>query len=70
MSDLHPCFPTPESSIPSGAPVHTLGLKSHCHDGRHVVAKPSWLEPYHEPGDYASLSELLRGVVPAGKVSA
>lgn len=50
--------------------AHRLDLQSLDGSGDLVGAPPSWLEPYHEPGDYTSLSELLRGVVPAGKVDA
>ena len=51
-------------------PSHRLALRSLIEPEANAHAIPEWLEPYHEPGDYTSLSELLRGVVPAGKVDA
>lgn len=46
--------------------VHDIDLRSEFDPGLGVCARPAWLEPYHEPGDYQTLDELLRGVVPAG----
>jgi hypothetical protein len=52
----------------NGETAYSLELRGD--DGMPCIYPASCLEPYHEPGDFATLSELLRGVVPAGKVDA
>lgn len=67
------------STCPGGAPhvagwcwcaeglpeVHELDIVGY--GGSPVAYPPSYLEPYHEPGDFQSLAELLRSLkgVPA-----
>lgn len=61
---------------PSVVDFHKQSTKELVHElevhvaGMPVLAEPNALEPYHEPGDYQTLSELLRGVVPAAKEDA
>lgn len=50
--------------------VHLLTLVVDANPDWPITAPPAWLEPYHEPGDFKTLDELIRNVVPAGKVSA